>query len=57
MIKKKLFLVKISVQVLKLALSKSLRASDDGQGINKLWPIYDRYNLYTRDHWSNNNTF
>ena len=57
MIKKKLFLVKISVQVLKLALSKSLRASDDGQGINKLWPIYDRYNLYTRDNWSNNNTF
>ena len=28
----------ISLNVLKLALNKSLHASDDEQGINKLWP-------------------
>ena len=26
--------------MLKLALNKSMRASDDQQGINKLWPYF-----------------
>ena len=28
----------ISLQVLKLVFNKSMRMSDDEQGINKLWP-------------------
>ena len=31
----------ISLHVLKLALNKSMHASDDEQGINKLWPKED----------------
>ena len=31
------FLVKISLHMLKLALNKSMHASDNEQGINRLW--------------------
>ena len=30
----------ISLHALKLALNKSMRASDDEQGISKLWPDF-----------------
>ena len=36
--KKSYFQSIISLHALKLALNKSMRASDDEQGINKLWP-------------------
>ena len=36
--KKRYFQSIISLHALKLALNKSMRASDDEQGINKLWP-------------------
>ena len=36
--KKSYFQSIISFHALKLALNKSMRASDDEQGINKLWP-------------------
>ena len=43
-LRKKIFVMKkryfqsiISLQALKLALDESMRASDDEQGINKLW--------------------
>ena len=48
-LRKKLFAMKkryfqsiISLHALKLALNKSMRASDDEQGINKLWPNNDK---------------
>ena len=36
--KKSYFQSIISLHALKLALNKSMRASDDEQGISKLWP-------------------
>ena len=42
--KKSYFQSIISLHALKLALNKSMRASDDEQGINKLWPNQHKLN-------------
>ena len=54
-LRKKIFAMKknyfqsiISLHALKLALNKNMRASDDEQGINKLWPYWTYYQVCLR---------
>ena len=46
--KKRYFQSIISLHALKLALNKNMRASDDEQGINKLWPYWTYYQVCLR---------